>query len=80
MTKYDALFCMFFSHYFLNIGCKIKRETVLKYTELALSNEHKQSMIVLTLSLREAAHSGSGVLAMGREAAVSGSPIYPGQF
>ena len=36
--------------------------------------------ILLTLSLREAAHSGSGVLAMGREAAVSGSPIYPGQF
>ena len=34
----------------------------------------------LTLSLREAAHSGSGVLAMGREAAVSGSLIYPGQF
>ena len=38
----------------------------------------------LTLSLREAAQSGSGVLAMGREAAhgreaaVSGSPIYPG--
>ena len=35
---------------------------------------------VLTLSLREAAHSVSGVLAMGREAAVSGLPIYPGQF
>ena len=35
---------------------------------------------VLTLSLRETAHSGSGVFAMGREAAVSGSPIYPGQF
>ena len=34
----------------------------------------------LTLSQREAAHSGSGVLAMGREAAVSGSLIYPGQF
>ena len=34
----------------------------------------------LTLLLREAAHSGSGVLAMGREAAVSGSPIYLGQF
>ena len=34
----------------------------------------------LTLSLREAAHSGSGVLAMGREAALSGSPNYPGQF
>ena len=34
----------------------------------------------LNLSLREAAHSGSGVLAMGREAAMSGSPIYPGQF
>ena len=46
MTKYDALFCMFFYHHFLNIGCKIKRETVLKCTELALSNEHKQSMIV----------------------------------
>ena len=36
--------------------------------------------LFLTLSLREAAHSGSGVLAMGQEAAVSGSPIYPGQF
>ena len=46
MTKYDALFCMFLSHYFLNIGCTIKRKTVLKWTELALSNEHKQSMIV----------------------------------
>ena len=34
----------------------------------------------ITLSLREAAHSGSGVLAMGREAAVSGSTIYPEQF
>ena len=34
----------------------------------------------LTLSPREAAHIGSGVLAMGREAAVNGSPVYPGQF
>ena len=33
--------------------------------------------ILLTLSLREAAHSCSGVLAMGQEAAVSSSPIYP---
>ena len=33
-----------------------------------------------TLSLWEAAHSGSGVLVMGQEAAVSGSLIYPGQF
>ena len=30
--------------------------------------------------LREVTHSGSGVLAMEREAAASGSPIYPGQF
>ena len=37
-------------------------------------------IMCVTLSLREAAHSGSGVLGMGREAAVSGSPIYPGQF
>ena len=36
--------------------------------------------VSLTLSLQEATHSGSGALAMGREAAVSGSPIYPGQF
>ena len=35
---------------------------------------------MLFLSLREAAHSGSGVITMGREVAVSGSPIYPGQF
>ena len=34
----------------------------------------------LTLSQREAAHSDSGVLAVGREAAVSGSLVYPGQF
>ena len=34
--------------------------------------ENKES---LTLSLREAAHSGSCVLVMGRVAAVSGSPI-----
>ena len=37
MTKYDALFCMFFSRCFLNIGCKIKRQTVLNWIELALS-------------------------------------------
>ena len=35
-------------------------------------------LLGLTLSLREAAHSGSGVPVMGREH--SGSPIYPGQF
>ena len=35
---------------------------------------------LLTLSLREANHSGSGVITMGRETVVSDSPIYPEQF
>ena len=35
---------------------------------------------ILTLSQREAAHCGSGVQAMGQEAAVDGSPINPRQF
>ena len=50
---------------FANIICGVPQGSVLE---------------PLTLSLREAAHSGSGVLAMGWEATQSDSPIYPGQF
>ena len=48
---------------------------ILQKTTFSLENILYFPEIHLTLSLREAAHSGSGDLAMGREAAASGSTI-----
>ena len=59
-----------------NIG---KIRNLLSYTACS-TIIHALISCRFALSLREAAHSGSGALSMGREAAVSGSPIYPGQF
>ena len=43
-------------------------------------NTSETFKLCLTLLLRESNHNSSGVLAMGRETAVCGSPIYPGLF